>query len=505
MSVPIRFLFFFWGISVLIILPVDELTGQMRGLGMEFNDSAYLQVPQLPVYNSGKADELPLKVDLSPFCPEPGHQGSIASCVGWACGYSALTIMLARQKNVTDSAVISRMAMSALFVYNQVKKTGCMEGARLDSGMVFLKTTGNIAATDFDADPEDCQKIPDEDQLKRAAAYRIRDFVRLFTPDAPWREKTFKVKQSLAAGNPVVVGMEITEGFLKLSSAQNYWDVEDLPAKVGGHAMVVVGYNEAKKAFHILNSWGNNWGKNGYFWVKYEDFGKSCRYAYQGIMGGQDTQSGKISLHGSFSFQTPEFTADDSLYFQPAKVTGKGYYYETEKTDWEIGQFYQLLVSGMPADRYVYAFTIDPLGKAQIHFPEAGKIVTKSVAGQASVRSPIRSDFIPAANVELVIPEPRINPDGSLDQQGLVKAYPGADYLFILYSNRRIESPELENRIRNILLDETSPDVVRQFEGAFQDILIPWSDIQYEKTRMQFTAESNKGFAVPIILRIAGD
>lgn len=233
MFVPLRNLLFCWLIFLQIILSALAVTGQVPALGMEFNDSAYLLVPQLPVYNSGKADELPLKVDLSPFCPEPGHQGSIASCVGWACGYSALTTMLARQKNVTDSADISRMAMSALFVYNQVKKIGCMEGARLDSGMVFLKTTGNIAAADFDADPEDCQKIPDEDQLKRAAAYRIRDFVRLFTPDAPWREKTFKVKQSLAAGNPVVVGMEITEGFLKLSSAQDYWDVEDLLAKVG--------------------------------------------------------------------------------------------------------------------------------------------------------------------------------------------------------------------------------------------------------------------------------
>ena len=504
MSFPIRIHFFCWGTLLLIILSVHELAGQMRGLGLEFNDSAYLQVPQLPVYNSGKADELPLKVDLTPFCPEPGNQGAIASCVGWACGYSALTTMLARQKNITDRAVIARMAMSALFVYNQIKRLDCMEGAKLDNGMSFLKTTGDIVAADFDTDLEDCQKTPDEDQLKRATACRMRDFVRLFAPDASWREKTFKVKQSLAAGNPVVIGMEITEGFLTLSEGQSYWDTNELPTPVGGHAMVVVGYNEAKKAFHILNSWGNTWGKKGFCWVKYEDFGKFCKYAYQGVLDNPEIPTGKIALQGSFAFQTPEFTSEDSLFFQPAKVVEKGQYYETEKTDWEVGQYYQLLVSGMPGDRYVYVFTIDPLKKAQIHFPEAGKVVAKSAMAPELELPSKRSDLIPAANAELVIPEPRINPDGSLDHQGLVKAHPGADYLCILYSNQRIESQELEKRIRNILLDESATDIVRQIEAAFQDILIPWSDIQYEKSNMRFTAESDKGFAVPVILRISG-
>ncbi|MCK5684281.1 hypothetical protein KAJ27_09165, partial [bacterium] len=36
------------------------------------------------------------------------------------------------------------------------------------------------------------------------------------------------------------------------------------------HAMLVVGYDDYMQAFLIMNSWGKNWGKNGYCWVDYK-------------------------------------------------------------------------------------------------------------------------------------------------------------------------------------------------------------------------------------------
>ena len=34
--------------------------------------------------------------------------------------------------------------------------------------------------------------------------------------------------------------------------------------------MVVVGYDDAKQAFRIQNSWGRTWGDGGYGWFSYE-------------------------------------------------------------------------------------------------------------------------------------------------------------------------------------------------------------------------------------------
>ena len=40
-------------------------------------------------------------------------------------------------------------------------------------------------------------------------------------------------------------------------------------AFLGGHAVMAVGYDEAKQWFIVRNSWGKNWGMNGYFTMPY--------------------------------------------------------------------------------------------------------------------------------------------------------------------------------------------------------------------------------------------
>jgi hypothetical protein len=50
----------------------------------------------------------------------------------------------------------------------------------------------------------------------------------------------------------------------------------------GGHAQCVVGYDDAKYggAFLIMNSWGPQWGNNGFAWVNYNVFKYFVREAY---------------------------------------------------------------------------------------------------------------------------------------------------------------------------------------------------------------------------------
>ena len=39
---------------------------------------------------------------------------------------------------------------------------------------------------------------------------------------------------------------------------------------IGGHAVVAVGYDDAKKRLIMRNSWGTGWGDRGYFYLPYE-------------------------------------------------------------------------------------------------------------------------------------------------------------------------------------------------------------------------------------------
>ena len=44
---------------------------------------------------------------------------------------------------------------------------------------------------------------------------------------------------------------------------------------LGGHAMVVVGYDDDQNAFRLMNSWGQEWCEGGFGWVTTISSGRS--------------------------------------------------------------------------------------------------------------------------------------------------------------------------------------------------------------------------------------
>ena len=43
----------------------------------------------------------------------------------------------------------------------------------------------------------------------------------------------------------------------------------DNEVELGGHAVVFVGYDLAKKLILVRNSFGSHWGEHGYFWIPF--------------------------------------------------------------------------------------------------------------------------------------------------------------------------------------------------------------------------------------------
>ena len=47
--------------------------------------------------------------------------------------------------------------------------------------------------------------------------------------------------------------------------------VFDVPTtKTTNHAIVLLGWDDAKGAWLLRNSWGGDWGDKGYMWIKYD-------------------------------------------------------------------------------------------------------------------------------------------------------------------------------------------------------------------------------------------
>jgi len=79
--------------------------------------------------------------------------------------------------------------------------------------------------------------------------------------------------------------MMVGPSFMQSMMGQDLWQPEDGDRNMtgfGGHAMCVVGYDDKKYggSFLLMNSWGPEWGTNGFAWVRYGDFKYFVREAY---------------------------------------------------------------------------------------------------------------------------------------------------------------------------------------------------------------------------------
>jgi C1A family cysteine protease len=80
------------------------------------------------------------------------------------------------------------------------------------------------------------------------------------------------MRQSLFLGLPFVVGIAVYDSFESEAVARTglvpmpNTNTEQL---LGGHAVLVCGYDDKKKLFIVRNSWGVSWGNKGYFYLPY--------------------------------------------------------------------------------------------------------------------------------------------------------------------------------------------------------------------------------------------
>ena len=262
--------------SVLWVLPL-WLAAQPAGLILE--DSTYQSMPFSEEYESlEERGALPVRKSLRRFCPTPGNQGNINSCVGWALA-NALTITRAIRETEVNKDLIDQMAHSASYIYNQVKASeDCEKGALLSEGLSLLKRRGDCLALSFPNSPDSCHESPGENHHRQAAQYAISRYSRLFKRPDHLETKIDVIRSMLANDKPVVIGMFVPSNFKEVAYYPNLNWTGELNI---GHALVIVGYDDVEEKFEILNSYGANWGDRGFFKLGYYTLAKVVIYGYE--------------------------------------------------------------------------------------------------------------------------------------------------------------------------------------------------------------------------------
>jgi hypothetical protein len=84
------------------------------------------------------------------------------------------------------------------------------------------------------------------------------------------------IKSALANRQPVAIAIRVYENFSRFKKRPADAGADWLPTipipegkDRGGHAVLLVGYDDTRQAFIVLNSWGEGWGGNGYAYLPY--------------------------------------------------------------------------------------------------------------------------------------------------------------------------------------------------------------------------------------------
>ncbi|MDH5681591.1 MAG: C1 family peptidase [Spirochaetota bacterium] len=240
----------------------------------------------------------------------PNLKDGLNSCVGFALGYGIKTFHEKIENDWElknkDNSLNYDHVFSPSFLYNicynkkkdrpEIQKAIDKFGSptmSITEGLDILKEHGICSLKDFPY-IKDYNIIPDKNLMKKAEKYKID-------------KKTYRVeedieniKRFLIFQKPILIITTIPKNLFErgyVTVDKNFsrrngeliYDRKLIYGKIAKdylHAMVIVGYNDKLKglenenqevpssqgALKIINSWGPNWGNNGYFWMTYDKF-----------------------------------------------------------------------------------------------------------------------------------------------------------------------------------------------------------------------------------------
>jgi C1A family cysteine protease len=205
---------------------------------------------------------LPNKIDLRPGCPAPYEQSSLGSCTSQSIG-GLIHYDLIKQNPATA------FQPSALFIYynERVLENSINEdsGAELRNGIKTLVRWGVCPEQYCPYIINKFKAKPSKLAYKNALPHRIDKYMRI-----PQTERD--LKSCLAEKFPFVFGFTVYESFE--SEAVTKTGIVPMPkrgeAALGGHAVCAVGYFDETKTVLVRNSYGSEWGMEGYFTLPYE-------------------------------------------------------------------------------------------------------------------------------------------------------------------------------------------------------------------------------------------
>lgn len=444
---------------ILFFLIIITAYAQKPGMGLFLDDKYFENSPKAAPLMRGDYDNLPAVYSLKEFAPTPGSQGLHGTCTGWSTSYAGRTILEAI-RNKWSSEEIDKNSFSPSYVYNQIRTTNdCFGGASIIDALDVLRLQGDAKLNDFGYL---CERDVTPDDKTKALEYKIIEYREVAYKTS--NNKTERVKKSLSEDKPVVIAMDIPNSFI---DAGEVWlpDSSDYRRWSQGHGMAIVGYDDNKfgGVFEIMNSWGTDWGNNGFTWMRYSDFEYFVLFAFE-LIDESKPEPNVADLSGKLSF------IESSGY--PMKSTFTGNYFKTDEP-YHSGTLFELRISNSePA--YVYAFSYDLSGSVYKIFPFNKKMVA----------------YLPYRQNNVAIPDE--------ESYNMLDATTGTTFYCFLYSKQELKIDEIMYEVKN-----GDGNFWQRLTNSIGQKFVDKKFITYKDgNNIEFSAFSNGKTIVPVILEI---
>jgi C1A family cysteine protease len=212
------------------------------------------------LYYNTSEKKLPPIVDLRSWCSPIEDQGQIGSCTANAL-VGCLEFL--ENKNKWDFTDLSRLFIyyNERFLEDTISQDS---GATLRDGIKVLKNFGVCAEKIWPYTQSRLFTKPTATAYKSALENRISSYERLTNLN--------DFRDCLAQRYSFVFGIEVFEAIESADVKKT--GLIPMPRvyekKLGGHALVAVGYDDNKELLMVRNSWGTDWGVGGYGWIPYD-------------------------------------------------------------------------------------------------------------------------------------------------------------------------------------------------------------------------------------------
>jgi C1A family cysteine protease len=193
--------------------------------------------------------------------PPVANQGSEGSCVSFMAAY----YMRSCEQYYSSGAgsySTSTNVFSPEFTFNQVSGINCTASS-VFSTFDLMKNSGVCLWDTMPYTWTGCDIQPNATQYAEAANYKIPGYYTIPASDI------IAMKTRLLQGHALGFISSVDENFY-YANGEVIW--KTYGTALGVHAITICGYDDAKHAWKVINSFGTSWGDAGFIWIDYDFF-----------------------------------------------------------------------------------------------------------------------------------------------------------------------------------------------------------------------------------------